>query len=367
MGELTLERKISDEIFEMSRDRRSFMKKITIGAAGLALGSQIVPDISNAQNVIPGRSDVSFITGTDRREMMYQVLKPLEKEIKQGIQNKQVIIKANLVGPDKLCAPHVDALRGVLDFLTPIYKKRILVGDSTGRQYPGPLSTFKHFEIHNYLTLPKEYNVKLVDLNDEPYTTMWIVDNQFHPFGINIINTFHDPDNYMISLTRLKTHDTVVVTLSVKNMVMGSPVNHYKRKAAAGRNEKSYMHNGGPKGINFSMFLIAKKVRPQLSIIDGLVGMEGNGPTQGTAVEHGVALASTDMLSIDRIGVKLMGVNYDDIGYLNYCATAGMGQDDLSKIRIIGDDNPDDHIIQYKLHKNIEEQLKWKEGLVLDI
>jgi len=360
------ENKSTDELFEMSRNRRSFMKKVSAGAAGLILGSHLSPDLSPAKNAVPQDSEVSFITGTDHREMMYQVLKPLENKIKDGIKDKQVIVKTNLVGPDKLCAPHVDAVRGVLDFLTPIYNKRIFVGDSTGRHYPGPLSTFKHFEIHNYLTLPKEYNIKLVDLNDEPYTTMWIVDNQFHPFGINIINTFHDPNNYMISLTRLKTHNSVVATLSVKNMVMGSPVNHYKQKTAAGRNEKSFMHNGGPKGINFNMFLIAQKVLPQLSIIDGLVGMEGNGPTQGTAVEHGVALAGTDPLAVDRIGVKLMGVNYDDVGYLNYCAAAGMGQDNLSMIRIIGDANPDNHIIQYKLHENIETQLTWKEGLVLD-
>ncbi|MFC1538810.1 DUF362 domain-containing protein [Candidatus Latescibacterota bacterium] len=357
---------VSDEIIEMSRDRRDFMKKITAGSAGLVLASQLPGDSVLAQHVTGG-SDVSFVTGTDRRDMMYQVLKPLESEIKRGIKEKQVIIKANLVGPDELCAPHVDAVRGVLDFLKPIYKNRVILGDSTGRQYPGPMSTFKHFEIHNYLTLPDEYNVNLSDFNDNPFTKMWIVDNKFHPLGINIINTFHDPNNYMISLTRLKTHNSVVATLSVKNMVMGSPVNHYRQKAAAGRNEKSLMHTGGPKGINFSIFLVSKRVRPQLCVIDGTVGMEGNGPTQGTAVEHGVALAGTDVLSVDRTGVKLMGINYDDIGYLNYMADAGMGQDDLSKIRIIGDANPDDNIIKYKLHENIEEQMQWKEGLVQDI
>jgi len=356
---------ITDELLEMSRDRRAFIKKITAGAAGLALFPHMSLQSSNAVTTVPKTDNVSFVTGTDRREMMYSVLKPFETIIKEATRKKRVIIKANLVGPDPLCAAHMDAVRGILDFFRPFYKKRILVGDSTGRTYPGPMGTRKHFEIHNYLTLPDEYKVKLVDLNDDPTTVMWILDKNIRPFGINIINTFMDPRNYIISLTRLKTHGDVVATLSVKNIVMGSPVSHYKQKKLEGRNEKSFMHSGGYKNINFNIFLLARHIRPQLCILDGLVGMEGNGPTKGTAVEHGVALAGMDMIAVDRVGVELMGIDFSDIGYLSYCAQAGIGQSDLSKIQIIGT-NPYDHIIKYKLHDNIEKQLTWQEGLVIN-
>jgi len=355
----------SNEMYEMSRDRRRFIRKIAFGTAGLALNHFISPNMSRAVTTDPGKSTVSFVTGNDRREMMYEVLKPLESEIRKEIQDKKVIIKANLVGPDLLCAAHVDAVRGVLDFLKPLYKKRIIVGDSTGRTYPGPMSTFKHFEIHNYLDLPKEYNVKLVDLNDMPTEVLWILDANGHPSGIHIIDTFLDPKNYIISLTRLKTHNCVIATLSLKNIVMGSPINHYRQKKVKGRNEKGLMHSGGFKDINFNIFLVAQRVRPQLSVIDGLVGMEGNGPTQGTAVEHGVALAGTDMIAVDRVAVELMGIDPNDIGYLNYCAQAGMGQFNLSKISVKGPD-PRDFVIKYRLHDNIEEQMTWKEGLITD-
>ena len=354
-----------DELLEMSRDRRSFIKKITAGAAGLSLFPHVTLKTSHAAKADLGISEVSFVTGNDRRDMMCRVLKHFEHEIREAVRGKQVLIKANLVGPDKLCAPHVDAVRGVLDFFKTFYTKRIIVGDSTGRTYPGPMGTRKHFEIHKYTVLPKEYNVKLVDLNDEPTTVLWILDKNIHPFGINIINTFLDPHNYIISLTRLKTHGDVVATLSVKNIVMGSPVSHYKQKKAEGRNEKSFMHSGGFKNIHFNIFLIARHVRPQLSILDGLVGMEGNGPTKGTAVEHGVALAGMDTIAVDRVGVEIMGIDFNDIGYLTYCAQAGMGQSDLSKINIIGP-NHSDHIIKYRLHENIEKQLTWKEGLVIN-
>jgi len=356
----------------MSRDRRSFIKKIAAGTAGLALNPYTYSDVSHAATVEPGKSKISCVTGNDRREMMYQALEPLKNEIRDAIQDKQVVIKANLVGPDLLCATHADAIRGVLDFLKPIYKKRIIVGDSTGRTYPGPLSTQKHFEIHGYLNLPKEYKIKLIDFNDRPTKVLWIVDRNGHPFGINIIDTFLDPNNYVISVTRFKTHLAVVATLSVKNTVMGSPINHYKQQKLKGRNEKIFMHQVDDvfkpdefKGINLNIFLVAQHVRPQLSVIDGLVGMEGNGPTQGTPVEHGIALAGTDMIAVDRVGVELMGIDFNDIGYLTYCAQAGMGQSDLSKIKIIGAD-PYKHIIKYKMHENFEKQMAWKEGLILD-
>ena len=352
-------------ILEMSGDRRSFIGTIATGTAGMASTSWLFPTRTHALPVEPVPAKVSFVTGSNRRDMMHRVLEPLEKEIREGIRGKQVIIKANLVGPDKLCAAHVDAVRGVLDFLKPFYKKRVIVGDSTGRTYPGPMGTWKHFEIHGYLNLPKEYKVKLVDFNDMPTKVLWIIDRDFHPLGINIIDTFLDSRNYIISLTRPKTHGDVIATLSVKNIVMGSPVSHYRQRSAKGRNEKSFMHSGGFKNINFNIFLVSRHVRSQLSVIDGLVGMEGNGPTLGTAVEHGIALAGTDGIAVDRVALELMGIHFDDVGYLTYCAKAGMGQSDLGKIAIIGPDIRN-HIIHYKLHENIEKQLTWKEGLVFD-
>ncbi|MFC1606519.1 DUF362 domain-containing protein [Candidatus Latescibacterota bacterium] len=356
---------ITDEIAEISRDRRHFIKMITTGTAGLTVPQWLAPKTANAVDVQPDPATVSFITGRDRRDMMHQVLEPLKDKIAQGIKGKQVIIKANLVGPDPLCAAHVDAVRGVLDFLKPIYKKRVIVADSTGRTYPGPMGTWKHFDIHGYLDLPRKHKVKLVDLNDMPTKKLWITNENFHASGVNIIDSYLDPDNYIISLTRLKTHNGVVVTLSIKNIVMGSPISHYKQRVAKGRNEKQLMHMGGHKNINFNIFLVSRHVRPHLSIIDGLTGMEGNGPTKGTAVEHGVALAGTDMLAVDRVSTELMGVNFNDVGYLKYVADAGLGQSDMTKITILGQDIRN-HVIQYRLHDNIERQMLWKEGLIID-
>ena len=342
---------------KLSFSRRYFLRNVTFSAAGVAFGSAITSGSSTALPFLRSPSRVSFVTGTDRREMVYQVLKPFEKEIKKGIRDKQVIIKTNFVyNGSPLCATHPDAVRGLLDFLKPIYKKRIYVAESTA----SPLGTKKLFEEYGYIPLLKEYKIKFVELNEQSTSTIRILGKRLQPKQIKVIDTFLNPDNYIFSITRLKAHNVVVVTLGLKNMVMGSPLKIYN-----GINYKSLMHGAGPWWLNYNMYLVAQKVRPQFTVLDGLVGMEGNGPIKGTAVEHGVALAGPDVLAVDRIGAELMGVDIADIGYLNYCAEAGLGKIERSKIKIIGSEKPEDHVIKYKLSENINWQLKWKNEIEL--
>lgn len=340
--------------FRLRIDRRGFMSRMLLGSAGAALCSLLPEAPALAGTVGERRSMVSFVTGTDRREMVYQALKPLEKEIKQGIKGRQVIIKPNLVGNDQpLCATHADAIRGVLDFLKPIYKGQVLIAESTGRRYNNKSGTFRHFELYNYPPLEREYNAKLYDLNTRPFQTEWLLDKDGRPIDIRIIDSFYDPKNYIISLCRPKTHNALVATLSAKNIYFASPINDDIR------HEKQRMHTVGTKHLNFNVFLLAQKFQPDLAVVDGFEGMEGNGPTQGTVVEHRVALASTDYIAADRIGCQLMGLDFGDVGYLTYSANAGIGQGDRSKIDIIGPD-PAPHIIKYKLHENVLKMLDWK-------
>jgi hypothetical protein len=65
-----------------------------------------------------------------------------------------------------------------------------------------------------------------------------------------------------------------------------------------------------------------------------------------------------DWLAVDRVGVELMGIDPAGLGYLNFCASAGMGQYDISKIEIIGE-KVTDHVRSYKLSRNIDKQLQW--------
>jgi uncharacterized protein (DUF362 family) len=161
----------------------------------------------------------------------------------------------------------------------------------------------------------------------------------------------------------MKTHDRVLATLSLKNIVFGAPVKDRGFSWSASRkpgtvNDKPIAHGSGFRGINYNLFALSQQLHPHLAVIDGFEGMEGNGPNDGTPVDHRVCVASTDWLAADRVAVELMGIDFAKIGYLNYCANAGRGVADLNKIEIIGE-SISDHKKTYRLSDNINEQLVW--------
>ncbi len=340
----------------LTSSRRTFLRQLAAGSTGLALGSLYRPGKALAA---PKKSTVSVVTSTDQRDAAYKAMQPLEREIKRGIKDKQIVIKINSGQVDKkwwLNATDPKFVQGILDFLEPIYDRQVIVAESTAA---GAQSTMVGFENYGFMYLKKQYNMKFADLNDGTATTKWILGQNRHPIPIDIIDTYLDPNVYLISATRLKTHNCVIATLSFKNIVMGSPINRYQQKQREGRNQKSLMHSGGNRGLSYNMFRLATLgVQPDLAVLDGVVGMEGKGPVWGTPVEQGIALASTDWVAADRIGVELMGMDYDEVKHLQWCAAAGMGTDDLDSIDIKGPDYRK-HIITYKLHENIEEQREW--------
>ena len=184
------------------------------------------------------------------------------------------------------------------------------------------------------MPLEKEYGLKLVDLNKQPWVYRYVFGSGHKPIPIRIISTFLDPDTYIISAAKMKTHDRVVTTLSLKNILLGAPLNDYTK------NDKGLTHteyNFTPQAVlHFNMFHLAQEIWPDLGVIDGFVAMEGNGPVSGTPVEAKVALASLDPLAMDTLATKMMGFDPAKIMYLTSMAEAGMGQGDLSKVQVLG-------------------------------
>jgi len=343
--------------------RRSFIKQLAAGAAGLSLGGLWHSRNAGSNVVTPKKSRVQFVTGTDPREVAYNTLKPFEEEVAKAIGNKQVVIKANVgqvLKDSWLNATDANQLRGILDFLKPIYNRTVIIGDGTATP---EASTFEGYANFGYTELEREYNCKLIDMNDQPTVVRCIQADNLHPLPVNIINTYVDPDVYMISATRFKNSGGVVVTLSLKNVVMGSPVHHYKQKQVPGVNEKHKIHSWKGKwswkGQSINIFMLAQMgIVPDLAVLDGTIGMEGNGPVNGTPVEQGVGLAGTDWLAVDRVATELMGYDWNVVKYLQWCGEAGMGIDDLSKIEVMGSDYRN-HIIKYKPHKGHYEHIAW--------
>jgi uncharacterized protein (DUF362 family) len=342
-----------------SSGRRNFIAKAGAGAIGIA-GAQMMPHAAHGALFGRRTGRVSFVTGTDAREAAYNSLKPLQREIEHAIGDRQVVIKLNfgVVDPAMwLAATDPNQVCGIMDFLGEFYDRKVILSEGTSVT---DTSSHLGYENFGYTPLMREYDTEFIDHNDLDTQVRFVKDNRGHPFPINIVDLYLHPDKYYyISATRFKPSGGVVITLSLKNIVMGSPINHYKWKKAQGRNEKSFVHQGGNRGQSWNIFMMAASgIQPHLAVLDGVVTMEGDGPLDGTPVEHGVAVASTDWLAADRLATELMGVDYSMVKYLEWCGKMGYGTDDLDAMNIIGPDWRQ-HIIQYKMNKNYEKQTAW--------
>jgi len=110
----------------------------------------------------------------------------------------------------------------------------------------------------------------------------------------------------VVSMPKLKTHHWAGVTLSMKNLFGVMPGIYYGWP-------KNVLHHAG---IPESILDITATVRPHLAIVDGIIGMEGDGPIMGTPKHAGVVVMGSNLPAVDATGTRLMGLNPWRITYL---------------------------------------------------
>lgn len=305
------------------------------------------------------RSAVSLVHGEDRRKNVHDALVAIDDQLRPAMRRKKyVLLKANTVAVNnQLGCTHVDALRGILDYLDGRFKGPVVIADSSKDV------TWDAYENFHYNRVISEYprlRVRLVDFNDEDQQVIHeIVDRDLHLTQVRLAGRMFDPDAFILSAAILKAHDNVVATLAVKNLVMAAPL-HNGRKDSTKWHDKARYHQGY-RQIQMNLAITAKRMRPfwGATVIDGFEGMEGEGPLRGTPVASRVAIASTDLVAADRVGVGVMGVDPVWVGYLQYCCDAGLGQYDLAKIDLRSSTTIDAVRKVYKLHPRIQKQLEW--------
>ncbi len=293
---------------------------------------------------------IALTKGHSRQQNINRSLRLIGDEIYLN-GKKSLFIKVNFVSTqNQLAATHVDALRPLLQFLRERYDGKITIGESTlGSADVG----FKKF---GYLDLIEEFGVNLVDLNKGEWEIIELYDSALHPMKLHFARQLIESD-YRIVIGPAKTHDTVVVTLSIKNLAMGG--------LSFTHGDKQRMHQGYP-AHNLNLYLLAAAYPPHLSIIDGFIGMEGDGPVSGDPVEWGVTVASCDSIAADCLTANLMGFEISNIGYLWYCQRKGLGVSDMRDMYILGED-PKDCYHGFQPHSTYEEQKHWRDEQISKI
>jgi uncharacterized protein (DUF362 family) len=337
--------------------RRGFLR-ITGAAAGVAVAAPRLLARDAQPAATATRSIVSLVRGEDRRRNVAEALALVEEQILPVLRTKKyVVIKPNLVSTiQALAVTNPDAIHGILDFLGPRWKGPVVVAESSAG------NTGNAYEQFGYAAIAPEHRdreISLVDLNDEGrYEVLQILDDDLHLQPVRLAARLLDPDAYVICAAALKTHNAVVATLSVKNMTLGAPLRSGPKESARWSDKRRY--HVGIRQMHYNISLTARRMQPfwGATVVDGFEGMEGNGPNSGLPVPSRIAIASTDYVAADRVGVETMGIDPAWVGYLGYCDATGVGRYDLGAIDVRGEKVADVKR-SYQLHRDIERMLEW--------
>ncbi len=231
-------------------------------------------------------------------EKVRESLKLIDFKIEKGTN---VLIKPNaLMGkhPDEAVTTHPSIINAVCEILKE-NECNISIGESAGFMAIG--GTDYALEKSGIKKVAEKFNAKIINFDKSGILSKEIDGKVLSK--INIAKPILDAD-FIINLPKLKTHSLVGYTGAVKNMfgiIPGGKKGDYHKTCG---NQK-----------NFSELLIdiylARK--PDLNIMDGIIGMEGNGPSAGKIKKTGIIIASENGIALDFVAEKIIGFKGDDI------------------------------------------------------
>jgi len=290
-----------------------------------------------------GKSLVSIVKGPK---------KPSEKDIDDSVRKAiglaggladiissggTVLIKPNVVNayhPDTGATTDPRVCKSIAIMVKEIGAKPIIVESSSIGA-----DTEEAFQVAGYLKLRDE-GFEVIDLKKEENVTVPV------PRGsvlkeISLPRIVVDADA-IISVPRMKTHEQAKVTLSLKNM-KGILPDIFKRK----------FH------LTFGIFQgvadLCTVIRPALSVVDGIIAMEGLGPTEGTPVEMGLIIAGKDPVAVDTTTGLVMGFEPGEDETANAAAESQIGTADMDMIEVVGESISDVKHVFKRADKAINE------------
>jgi uncharacterized protein (DUF362 family)/NAD-dependent dihydropyrimidine dehydrogenase PreA subunit len=143
------------------------------------------------------------------------------------------------------------------------------------------------------------------------------------------LTTWLDNCDYVVNVSKFKTHDLTILTGAIKNL-FGLVSGTYKTEL-----HKNYFY---PDDFAKILVDIYEQVKPALTIVDGIVAMEGDGPgTSGKLRNLGLLLAASDCVALDTILALIMGIEPLEILSTKEAAKRGLGVSDIKSISILGE------------------------------
>lgn len=220
------------------------------------------------------------------------------------VKGKRIVLKPNLVefDPNAVINTHPAVIEAAIDSFRSLGAQEVLVAEGPGHRRDSEYL----ITASGIYDVIKEHRVRYVDLNIDDVRLTKLRSNFSHLGQLYFPETLFDAD-LLVSMPKLKTHHWAGVTLSLKNMFGIIPGSVYGWP-------KNALHWAG---IHESILDINSSLPvPQFAIVDGIVGMEGNGPIQGDAKLSGVLIFGDDLVAVDATAARLMKIEPRKVAYL---------------------------------------------------
>lgn len=242
------------------------------------------------------------------------------------IRGKKVVIKPNLVlakKPDFGATTHPATVNACVSILAELGADSIILADSPG----GPYNQTNLSHVYRVCELAGCASDKLT-LNDDFTWKNVQYPKAEKAKNFHCITPVYDAD-VIIDLCKLKTHSLTTLSGAVKNLFGIIP-----------GVEKFEMHSTYPKIEDFSSMLVdlaeyITEGKTFVAICDGIIGMEGNGPTHGTAKKAELILVSRSPFALDVVAEHIIGADSEVI-MLNEAAKRGLVDRNFDEIELIG-------------------------------
>lgn len=283
--------------------RRRFLQ-VTIGGGLAAAGIPLMTRRLSKRNF----QTATFIAkASTYREDISQIIRCGLKELdvtETEVNGKRILLKPNLV-ETHAGAIHINThplvLSGAAEAFISLGADSVMVAEG-----PGHCRDFLLLiEESGLAHILVEDQLRFIDLNfDDVYQTKNIGKTTSFDF-LTLPQTLKTVD-WIVSIAKMKTHHWAGVTLSMKNLFGLMPGSYYGWP-------KNVLHHAG---INRSIIDINATVNPHFAIIDGIIGMEGDGPIMGNPVQAGVLVMGRNLPAVDATASRIMGINPQRIPYL---------------------------------------------------
>jgi uncharacterized protein (DUF362 family) len=256
---------------------------------------------------------VSIFRAADYSDGIYEVIRKIIASHKLDVRGKRVILKPNLVEFDEktVINTHPKLVHAAIEGFRAAGAADVRIAEGPGHRR----LTLDLADAAGYFAAVPGFESLFCDLNLDDVTKIHLSRPKSKLTSLFLPNTVLGCD-LLVSMPKMKTHHWAGATLSMKNLFGVVPGGVYGWP-------KNVLHWAGIDETIADLHTLFPKA---FSIVDGIVGMEGNGPIQGTPHAAGVIVAGADPVAVDATCCRIMGLNPRRIGYLTLAAGERLGE-----------------------------------------